>query len=1462
MSLWGDGAPVEPMAVSTAGSPPSNQVYVFPASHAQRGLWFLDQLTPGSSLYNHHTSKRIRSALDVPALEASVNEIVRRHESLRTAFRSVDGEPVQVVVPRLHIPLPLIDVRDRPPHVREDEAMALADAQSSTPFDLANWPLLRTTLVRLDDDDHVLLLTMHHNVCDFWSLQIFQEELLATYAAFSAGRPSPLPEVPIQYADVSEWEREWLESPEGRSHIDYWTHQLADLPVLQLPTDRPRPEVPTYAGAGFDFEVPQHVHTALLRLGQEENASLFMIALAALQTLLFRYTGQEDVVVGTSVANRSRAGTEDIIGYLVNTLVLRTDLSGNPTFRQLLAKVRDMAMDAYGHQDVPFSRVVSELRPERIVGNNPLFQVHFQVFSDAALGSSERVLEEAFEADTTTAKFDLGLDLWEYDGLWGHVEYSTELFGPQIVEQLMAHLVRLLERIADDPDERIGDIPLLTEEELGQILGDWNDTSVPSSWDGCLHGAFQSQVARTPDAVAVVSAQEVLTYAELNARANRVARRLRSLGAQPEDLVAICGERSIALIVSVLGVLKSGAAYVPLNPFDPPERLSASLRTARPKILLSDRSFDHEPVTDVPGIHLSMAWPDVDGLGADDLPATAGDINAAYVIFTSGSTGAPKGVTVSHRSVTNHLAWMLSAFPLDVGDRTALKYPVTFDAAVCEIFCPLLAGATLVIAPPAEHWDVSEFIRLCQEHELTALDVVPSMLEVLLREPDFAACRSLRRVICGGEVLRREVRDRFFAQMDASLHNIYGPTEATIGATSWTCRRGEAELPIGRPIANVHVYILDASLRPVPIGARGEIYIGGEGIARGYVGDPQLTAERFLPDPFSGRPGARIYRTGDLAWFSPDGALHYADRVDGQVKIRGNRVETRAIETVLARHDAVQMCAVVPVRDDLGHKRLVAYVLPTPDRAEFWPSVGDYGVYDELLYYALTHDEQRNEAYRNAIARSVTGKVVLDLGTGADAILARFCADAGARRVYALEVRPDAFRLATAVVEKLALVDQVTVLHGDSMSASLPEPVDVCVSELIGMIGSSEGVVSILNDARRFLADGGTMIPRRCVTKIAPVALPDHLAASPRLTGLPRLYAKQVFEKVGHPFDLRVCVKNCPPDQLLAEAAVFEDLDFSAVGRPDDSGAAMFTFTRASRFDGFLLWLNLYTDDDEMVDSLYDGLSWLPVFFPAFHPGVDVSASDVVEVRWARTVRSGDRIPDYELHGTVDRIGRERLDFAVSSCHDTMAYRDGPFYDALFGDMDDAALPSDFGLGREHSAVVVNGPTGNGDDDSVLELGPRLRRFLQQRLPEYMIPSSFVVIHEQDWPSAGKLDRRALAARGVGIRVSARTYLAPSTETEAGIAAVWREVLNLGSVGVHDNFFDLGGDSLLIAQVRSQLERSFGMPISIIDLFRYPTIAALATFLDQADAGRASEVVRHGATAAPTATGALSAAAR
>jgi amino acid adenylation domain-containing protein len=1408
----------------TAATPSAEQVYVFAAASAQRSLWFLDQLVPRSSLYNLHFGTRLWSAVNVPALERSINEIVRRHESLRTAFKAVDGEPMQVVVPKLHVGLPVTDLGHLPEAEREDEAARIAGAEAHTPFDLSTWPLLRTRLLRCGNEDYIFLLTMHHIVCDFWSMQVFQEELATLYEAYRADRPSPLPDLPIQYADFAEWERGWLAGPAGRSHLAYWKSQLADLPVLQLPTDWPRPQVPSFSGAGHDFELPASVHAALLTVSQQENATLFMTMLAAFQVLLHRYTGQDDIVVGTPVANRNRAEVENLIGFFVNSLVLRTDLSGDPRFRDLLARVRTVALDAYTHQDLPFEQLVSELRPERGYGRNPLFQVHFQLLSEQEPETASELLAgEPMTTKIGTAKFDLALDLWEYpDAIFGHFEYSTDLFSEETVVRLERHFRRLLEGIAADPDQRISELPLLDADECQQILVEWNDTEVSYPRDRCLQQLFEAQVERTPDAVAVAFLHEELTYAELNRRANQLARCLRSRGVTPDLLVGICVERSLELAVGLLGVLKAGAAYVPLNPSDPSERLQHMLEDARPRVLLTQRHLlDTLPSTAPTPLCLDADWDEVGQFEDDNLDVDVSSLNLAYVIYTSGSTGKPKGVQVHHQAVCNHLLWMQSRFPLNETDRVLQKYPFNFDASVCEIFGPLLAGARLIVTEPSVHWDVSRFAELLEEHGVTVLDLVPSMLEALLDEPAFASCRSLRRVVSGGEVLTPELRNRFFARMDAELHNIYGPTEAAIGATSWTClpRHSGRIVPIGHPGANTQIYILDADLRPVPVGVRGELYIAGGGLARGYLRQGGLTAEKFLPNPFSSRPGDRMYRTGDLARYAADGAIEYAGRVDDQVKVRGHRVELREIQGALAQHDSVEACSVVPIEDEFGHKRLVAHVVPVPDPPELWPSLGEYDVYDELLYYAMTHDDRRNRSYHTAIARAVDGKVVLDLGTGADAILARYCLEAGAERVYAVEVDEDAYRRAEALVASLGLAGGIRVIHGDSAEVELPEKVDVCVSEILGTIGSSEGVIPILNDARRFLKNTGLMIPRRCVTKIAPVSLPEPLWSAPRLAELPRTYVGQVFERMGRPFDLRLCIKNFPWENLLSLAEVFEDLDFSEFVEPESERDVRFTINRDARLDGLLLWLNLFPAEDASLDSLHQSLSWLPVFFPVFYPGLSVSTGDIIQARCARAVRQGSRLPDYLLEGVVTRRDGERIPFTYTSPHDTSAFRSNAFYDLLFEGM--------------------SGPLEQVEDswmeESELELASKLRRFLQEQLPEYMIPSSFVMLDELPWTSTGKLDRRALAVESPSHRKLEGAYVAPVTEAEEIIAAAWRDVLNVGQVSVHDNFFDLGGDSLLIAQVRSRLEPLLGESISIIDLFRYPTVSSLAQHLDRGD---------------------------
>jgi amino acid adenylation domain-containing protein/non-ribosomal peptide synthase protein (TIGR01720 family) len=1413
----------------------TGQVYVFPASYAQRGLWFLDQLTPGSSLYNIQVGIRISSAVNVPRLEWSINEIVRRHESLRTTFKAVDGEPVQLVHPEVHIQLRLTDLSELTEPQREEAALLIATEEADMPFDLATWPLLRTRLLHLDAEDHIVLVTLHHIICDFWSLEVFQNELSTLYEASSADGPSPLAELPIQYADFAEWQRRWLQRPAGQSQLDYWKKQLADLPALELWTDWPKPEGSSFDGAAYDFDLQSSLHAALVRLSQEEKVTLFMTMLAAFEVLLQRYTGQDDIVVGTPFANRDRIELENLIGFFVNSLVLRVDLSGDPTFREVLSRVRRIVLEAYEHQDVPFEKLVSQLRPERELAHNPLFRVHFQLFS--IMGSDQgagTLAGEPFGTETSTAKFDLALDIWEYaDVLWGHLEYSTDLFAEPTIERLAGHFWALLEAITSDPDRRLSELPFLTDDECHQMLVDWNQTNVYDPRGVSLEQLFEAQVQRAPGAIALTFRQEQLTYSELNRRANQLAHYLRSMGVGPESLVGICVERSLEMVIGLLGILKAGGAYLPLDPSDPAARLLFILEDAKPQILLMQQRLAEAipAISQQPRVFLDADWHKIAGYGEANPAVKVDPQNLAYVIYTSGSTGEPKGVLISSQAVCNHLLWMQTAFPLKSTDAVPQKYPFNFDASICEIFGPLIAGARLIIIQPSDHWDVSEFILFLQDQNITAIDVVPNMLEALLGETEFSSCHSLRRVISGGDALTAELRDRFFAQMDTELHNLYGPTETTISATSWTCLPEQTEpcVPIGRPGANTQVYILDRHLNPVPIGVQGELVIGGEGLARGYLNHPGLTAEKFIPNPFSDTPDARMYKTGDLARFLPDGTIEYVGRKDDQVKLGGRRIELGEIESVLARHESVRSCAVTAIEDDYGHKKLVAHVVPVREQPELWPSLGEYDVYDELLYYAMTHDEPRNRAYRAAIDRAVEGSVVLDIGTGADAVLARFCIGAGAEKVYAIEVGEDAFRRAREQVERLGLTNRITLIHGDSTQVRLPEKVDVCVSEIIGTIGSSEGAISILNDARRFLKDEGTMIPRRCITRIAPVSLPDQLANSLHLNKLPAAYVRQVFDKVGHPFDLRICIKNFSEANLLSPPSIFEDLDFSGLVTPELEADVRFSVSRASILHGFLLWLNLYPADGELLDSLNDSLSWLPVFFPVFYPGINVSAGDVIRARCARRTGEYGSMPDYAIKGVLTRRQGQPVTFSYTAPRCTAAFKESPFYESLFAGLDGQLRPL---VAEQDPPRTADANRGEAyaleePEEPARALVPMLRRFLHDRLPKYMIPSSFVVVDALPETSSGKLDRRALRVTLQGRSGLEEAYVAPRDRAEEALAQIWSELLGVGRVGIHDNFFELGGDSILSIQIIARANRA-GLRLRPAQLFQHQTIAELA----------------------------------
>jgi amino acid adenylation domain-containing protein len=902
-----------------------------PLSFAQQRLWFMEQLEPGTPIYNIPLAMTFSGRLDAAALAAALAAIVRRHEALRTTFRVADGGPLQVVHPPGPAALPIIDLGGSPDPA-EISRLALAAARCT--FDLEAGPLLRTTLLRLAPERHMLLVSLHHLVGDAWSVSVLLQELIALYSAAVEGRVPALPALPIQYADFTLWHRDWLQGEVLERYLNVWRERLADSPaVLHLPTDRPRPAHRSQAGRRLVVRIPAALARRLEALARREGTTLFALVLAALQVLLHRWSGEEDLVVGTPVANRRRPEVQGIVGLFVNMLALRADLSGRPTFRAFLQRTHDRVVEAQDHQDLPFEKLVEDLRPERTTSHAPLFQVilAFQNVAMPAMDLPGCTVESA-ALDPGTSMFDLTLNLEDRpDGLSGWWEYSTALFNPPTLALLDARFHILLAGLEEGIDRPLEELPFLTAGERHQMEREWNDTAVPRSPDLLLHDLVEAQAARTPDAEAVADAGESLTYRELSRRATELAHFLRDLGIRPDRPVGVFAERSIEMVVALLGTLQAGGAYVPLDPGYPPERVAFMAREARMTVILTQSRL----AAAVPEVGATVLCLDGERSGRRDFRgerrAALSGSNLAYGIFTSGSTGRPKGAMLPHAGICNRLLWMQDAYGLGPGDRVLQKTPFSFDVSVWEFFWPLITGATLVMARPEGHRDPAYLSGIVDAEAITMLHFVPSMLQVFLAQEDLGACASLRRVMMSGEALPEDLRQRFHARFPGvELHNLYGPTEASVDVTFRPCPRQSAPglpatVPIGRPIANTQIYLVDRGLCTVPLGSAGELAIGGVSLARGYLGRPDLTAERFVPDPFSARPGERLYRTGDLARYLSSGEIEYLGRLDHQVKLRGVRIELGEIEAAVARHPGVREAVALLREDRLGDPRLVVY---------------------------------------------------------------------------------------------------------------------------------------------------------------------------------------------------------------------------------------------------------------------------------------------------------------------------------------------------------------------------------------------------------------------------------------------------------------------------------------------------------------------------------------------------------
>ena len=903
-----------------------------PASFGQQRLWFLHQVTPGTTAYNLTRIFRLTGSLEQAALVKALQSIISRHESLRTVFVSVDDEVRQVVLPALQFDLPVSDVSELPPAQREQAALSIASEESSKPFDLSKGPLLRANLLRLGSADHILVLVIHHIIVDGWSMNLLFHEMGELYASFTDGRQPQIPKLKLQYSDYSRWQRASVTSDVLADELDYWKNKLQGAEtVLQLPTDHPRPVVDSGRGKSIHFELSHETNKSLRALAQSENATLFMALLAIFQVLLGRYTLQDNILIGSPTAGRNDVELENLIGFFVNMLVLRADLDSDSSFRQILRQARTNTLEALVHQNAPFEKLVEALEPDRNLNRNPLFQVMF-VLQNAPKLKVEfpGLVMQEIEFESHATKFDLALEIIDIDDLSCTFEYNSDLYEESTIRRMAGHFAKLAETVVAAPDEKLSKFSLLTTPEMRQ-LADWNRTKSEYPRKLCIHTAFEEQTIRTPDKTAVIDKKNQLSYRELNCLANRLARRLIGKGVRPGELVGVSLNRSIEMVIALLGILKAGAAYVPLDPAYPEQRLDFMVEDSQVNVVITTPEF-------------ADLWQkykvDMLVFDAESLSTEAGDTNnlslplssesCIYVIYTSGSTGRPKGVEGTHRASMNRFSWMWDAYPFLDGETCCQKTSLGFIDSIWEIFGPLLRGIPLVILPDETLIDPKQLVQLLSKYEVTRIVLVPSLLRVILEgiEDIQDKLPKLRLWTCSGEVLTTELANRFSQALPkASLLNIYGSSEVAADVTWHEITKDDCKgpVPIGRPISNVQIFILDRHMNQVPVGVPGEIHVGGDCVALGYLRRPGLTSERFIAHHFEPGNSIRLFKTGDLGRFLSNGEIEYLGRTDSQVKIRGVRVELEEIEAVLASQPMVRD-AIVILADRSGQQKLTAYL--------------------------------------------------------------------------------------------------------------------------------------------------------------------------------------------------------------------------------------------------------------------------------------------------------------------------------------------------------------------------------------------------------------------------------------------------------------------------------------------------------------------------------------------------------
>ncbi|HSF30803.1 MAG TPA: amino acid adenylation domain-containing protein [Candidatus Tectomicrobia bacterium] len=1458
-----------------------------PLSYAQQRLWFLDQLEPGGAVYNLSIAFQLTGVLDVTALEKSLDDIVQRHEILRTVFPAKDGRPIQVVVPGMPVTLPIVDLRAIPYAIREAEVQRRVAAESRQTFDLAQGPLWNGKLLRLADEEHVFLLNMHHIVFDGWSFDVFFKELTALYTAFSTGEPPPLPTLALQYGDFALWQRTWLQGAKLEAELAYWKKQLGgNLSPLELPTDRPRPPLQSFRGARQSLVIPQRLTQGLKTLSQEAGVTLFMTLLAAFKTLLYRYTGQEDLLIGAPIAGRTRVETEALIGFFVNTLILRTNMGGNPPFWELLGRVREVALDAYDHQHLPFEKLVDELQVERSSSHAPLVQVMF------ALQNAPRptlrlpgLTLEQIDVDTGTAKFDLTLSVRETEqGLKGTLEYATDLFHPTTISRMLGHFHTLLEGIVAHPEHRLTDLPLLTEAERHQLLVEWNDTTTDYPQDTCLHEHFETWAERTPDTVAIICNEQQLTYRALNRQANQLAHYLRALGVGPEVCVGLCVERSLDMVMGFLGILKAGGTYVPLDPTHPKERLSFMLSDTRAAVLVTQQKL----VADLPEVAshpicLDTDWESIAQQSEENPVSAVTSENLAYVMYTSGSTGKPKGVMVEHRQVLAFLHGFEHVTPSGEGCIGTAVCPFGFDVSVWECCSMLCFGGTLHIIVPDILTDPQQFVRYLMDHRITNAYIPHALLsEVASHLEKLPAQMTLNRLLVGTEPIKQGLLQRYRnLSKNMRIVNGYGPTESTVCATLFPfCSATEPErrTPIGTGIRGYEVYVLDANMQLVPIGSPGELHVGGVGLVRGYLNRPELNAEKFIPHPFRARSGARLYKTGDLVRRLPDGNLEFLGRLDQQVKIRGFRVEPGEIEAALAGLPVVQESVVVARQEPAGDKRLVAYVVPKANsrgllshkEAQASEHVSNWqALFEEIYGQASAHQdltfnisgwnssytgrpipaEEMREWVDHTVERllGLRPNRVLEIGCGTGLLLSRIAPHCS--EYWGSDFSSEALRHLEHVKRLRKELAHVTLVcteadNFDGVDAGVFDT--VILNSLVQYFPSVDYLLRVLESAVHKVRSGGYIF----VGDVRSLPLLKAYHASVQHCQAPSWLPH------GH-LQQRVQQRLAQEEELVIDPAFFIALklhfpQISHVQVQPKRGRHRNELTKF-RYDVILHvgtdscvvveppWLE-WRSDELTLAKVYRLLAETkPEIIGLRHaPNARVQA-EISILNWLASAARTETVSHLrEVAANLQQGGIDPeelwdlgsiLPYSVEISWSTGSV-DGS-YDVVF-----RHRPT---LGLEKSTTVVSAfaepvhtkPWSAYANDPLQErltqnLVPYLRRALKQKLPDYMVPSTFMVLETVPADPNGKVNRQALPRPDEVMCRSAGTFVAPRTPTECILAGIWAEVLGLERIGIHDNFFELGGDSIRSIQIITRANQA-GLRLTPKQLFQQQTIAELAT---------------------------------